>query len=99
MEMQGISVIPTIAWSDESSFEWCFDGEPTNKPVAVSTVGVMADEETKDAFLLGYNAMIERLHPTQILYYGQVVDELKDDPTLIPIESFGDQMKKRLGES
>ena len=96
MEMQGISVIPTIAWSDESSFEWCFDGEPTHKPVAVSTVGVMASKETKEAFLLGYNAMIERLKPTQILYYGQVIDELKDDPTLIPIESFGEQMKKRL---
>lgn len=99
MEMQGISVIPTIAWSDESSFEWCFDGEPVHKTVAVSTVGVMARQETKEAFLLGYNAMIERLHPTQILYYGKVIDELKDDPTLIPIEHFGDQMKKRLGGS
>ncbi|GHV97882.1 hypothetical protein lacNasYZ03_11580 [Lactobacillus nasalidis] len=99
MEMQGISVIPTIAWSDESSFEWCFDGEPTHKPVAVSTVGVMQSKETKESFLAGYNAMIDRLQPTQILYYGQIIDELKGDPTLIPIESFGEKMKKRLGES
>lgn len=99
LEQNGVKVIPTIAWSDENSFEWCFDGEPVHKPVAVSTVGVMASQETKEAFLLGYNAMIERLKPTQILYYGQVIDELKDDTTLIPIESFGDQMKKRLGRS
>ena len=24
----GIKVIPTVGWSDEASFEWCFDGLP-----------------------------------------------------------------------
>lgn len=28
-QMYGINVIPTICWSDRESFEWCFDGEPT----------------------------------------------------------------------
>lgn len=27
-QSNGITVIPTISWSDESSFDWCFDGEP-----------------------------------------------------------------------
>ena len=36
MQMYGIDVIPTIAWSTPESFEWCFDGEPTNGIVAVS---------------------------------------------------------------
>ena len=35
----GITVIPTISWSDESSFDWCFDGEPVGGAVAVSSVG------------------------------------------------------------
>ena len=26
-EENGIEVIPTICWSDEKSFDWCFDGE------------------------------------------------------------------------
>ena len=30
-ESKGIKVIPTICWSDSSSFEWCFDGEPRNQ--------------------------------------------------------------------
>lgn len=27
-QMHGIEVIPTLCWSDEESFAWCFDGEP-----------------------------------------------------------------------
>lgn len=37
-QMHGIQVIPTICWSDTASFDWCFDGEPTNSCVAVSSV-------------------------------------------------------------
>lgn len=36
MQMLGIKVIPTIAWSDKESFDWCFDGEPEGGTVAVS---------------------------------------------------------------
>ena len=35
----GMTVIPSICWSDESSFAWCFDGEPVGGTVAVSSVG------------------------------------------------------------
>ena len=38
-QSNGITVIPTISWSDESSFDWCFDGEPVGGAVAVSSVG------------------------------------------------------------
>ena len=34
-QSNGITVIPTISWSDESSFDWCFDGEPVGGAVAV----------------------------------------------------------------
>ena len=27
-QSMGITVIPSICWSDHDSFEWCFDGEP-----------------------------------------------------------------------
>lgn len=27
-QQHGVNVIPTISWSDKSSFDWCFDGEP-----------------------------------------------------------------------
>lgn len=95
-EQNGIQVIPTIAWSDEDSWAWCFDGEPVNKPVAISSVGVMNSEQTKDAFLAGYNKMIEVLNPPQILYYGEMLPELEDDSTIIRLDSFTTQLRKRV---
>lgn len=37
---RGSVVIPTIAWSDESSYDWCFDGEPKHSIVATSYNGM-----------------------------------------------------------
>lgn len=30
LQENGVDVIPTISWSTPDSYEWCFDGEPTN---------------------------------------------------------------------
>lgn len=70
----GITVIPTIAWSTPESYEWCFDGEPTNSVVAVSTVGCMRNGKTREAFLDGYKEMIKRLNPSKILVFSHVKD-------------------------
>lgn len=70
-ESQGLRVIPTICWSDSKSFEWCFDGEPINSVVAVSTKGTQGNQTAKERFLAGYNQMIKRLNPTQILLFGK----------------------------
>lgn len=70
---RGITVIPTIGWSDESSFEWCFDGEPKNSIVAVSDVGCRKTEKGRNGFRLGYNEMIKRLNPSKILLYTGVI--------------------------
>lgn len=67
-----ITVIPTISWSDENSFEWCFDGEPVGGAVAVSSVGTQNSAETKAMFLKGYTEMIKRLQPSLVYFYGKV---------------------------
>ncbi len=46
-QSMGYKVIPTIAWSDESSFDWCFDGVPKGATVAVSSVGTQSSEKNK----------------------------------------------------
>ena len=68
----GIRVIPTICWSDKDSFEWCFDGEPTHSVVAISSVGTQNSRERRQKFLDGYMEMVDRLQPTQIIFYGSV---------------------------
>ena len=75
LQALGIDVIPTISWSDEKSFEWCFDGEPTGGCVAVSSVGCMKSRDLKTAFLKGYNEMLCRLTPTEVIFYGSVPEE------------------------
>lgn len=38
-QQNGIKVIPSIAWSNEDSLDYCLDGEPKESIVAVSSVG------------------------------------------------------------
>jgi hypothetical protein len=88
----GITVIPTICWSDEKSFEWCFDGEPSGGTVAVSSVGTQKSSETKRAFLLGYDAMLERLSPSKIIFYGNIPEECRGN--IVHIKSFQDKFRE-----
>lgn len=85
-EGNGIEVIPTVCWSDESSFDWCFDGEPVGGTVAVSAIGTQNSRQAKQAFLLGYDEMIRRLEPETIIFYGNVPDECKGN--IVRIKSF-----------
>ena len=78
-QANGLTVIPTINWADEKSFEWCFDGEPTNSIVAISTVGSMNSKANKEGFYKGYEEMKKQLQPKKILCYGTVPEELKNE--------------------
>lgn len=79
-----MDVIPTISWSTPDSFEWCFDGEPMGGAVEVSSVSAANSREKKVLFLAGYNAMIERLCPETVLFYGKVPDECQGNIIQIP---------------
>lgn len=70
-EKQGLTVIPTICWSDNKSYEWCFDGEPKKSIVAISTKGTQGDSLAKERFYAGYYQMMKRLEPTQIMLFGK----------------------------
>lgn len=84
LQENGVNVIPTISWSTPDSFEWCFDGEPVGGAVAVSSVSAANSREKKVLFLAGYNAMIERLCPETVLFYGKVPDECQGNIIQIP---------------
>jgi len=65
----GINVIPNVTWGYEDSYEWCFDGMPKHSVVAVSNVGCMKDKDLIEMFNKGYNEMLNRLEPKEILFY------------------------------
>ena len=71
----GLTVIPSICWSDHDSYAWCFDGEPVGGTVAVSSVGTQKNPLARTLFLDGYAEMICRLQPEKIIFFGDVPTE------------------------
>lgn len=94
-QQHGIRVVPTIGWSDASSYAWCFDGEPAGGAVAVSSVGTQINPRAAALFRDGYNEMIRRLHPRQILFCGVIPDGLDECGEIIRIHTFQDRFRTR----
>lgn len=67
-QMYGLTVIPTVSWSDENSFDFCFLGLEKGGAVAVSTIGCLQESM---AFLKGYRQMLNELEPSTIICYGE----------------------------
>lgn len=88
----GITVIPTISWSDYSSFDWCFDGEPVGGIVAVSSVGTQNNPVSQELFITGYREMMDRLEPSKVIMYGNVPDECEGD--IIRVGAFQEKWRK-----
>lgn len=94
LQSLGVNVFSSINWGDKSSFSWCFDGEPSNSCVAVSSVGTQMGGESRKAFMYGYDAMLEILNPTTILFWGKVPDECRGN--IVRVKEF--QNKFRIDE-
>lgn len=92
-QMHGIRVIPTICWSDRSSYDWCFDGEPDGGIISISSVGTQKREDAKDAFADGCREALRRLNPKQILWYGRCPDEF--DWNVVKIKPHYDEIVER----
>ena len=69
---RGLTVIPSVCWSDEASYDWCFDGEPAGGTVAVSSVGTQKNPKARQLFLAGYQEMTARLKPAKVIFFGDV---------------------------
>lgn len=96
----GMLVIPTVTWSDPSTFEFCFDGEPKGGVVAVSSVSMFETDEFRQWLLLGYEEMMRRLSPRQIIWRGLVPEEFDeaDRRRLVVIQQYTDrfdEMRRR----
>ena len=77
----GVWVIPSLCWSDERCFSFCFDGVPHNSVVAISTVGGIKEKTAYENFIKGCDEAIRILAPSGIILYGSEVDyDFKDIP-------------------
>lgn len=74
----GVRVIPTVCWSDHTSYGFAFAGIPEGSTVATSAVGVK-DAESISYFEMGYREMIQRLKPHHVVFYGaKIAPELQE---------------------
>ena len=74
---QGLRVVPTVNWGDETTFDFCFAGIEKGSVVAVSTYMASAHDnrcDQKEWFLTGYREMLRRIEPEKIIcYHTQVL--------------------------
>ena len=74
MQDNEVLVIPTLMWAEPETFEFCFDGLPSDSTVAVSTIGVKDDEYALEIWHEGMQEAMERLKPRNVLVYGGALD-------------------------
>lgn len=72
-QSKGLRVIPTVAWGDERTFDFCFDGIEEGSIVAVSTY---YRENCEHDFMPGYNAMLKKIKPSVIICYDEPFDSM-----------------------
>lgn len=97
-QMHGATVIPTITWSDPSTLEWCFDGEPHHSIVALSSVGMLNNPVFYDWMMTGYWEMVKRIDPIRIIWKGSLPKEIENSSEMekvFHIPSFTDKWRDK----
>lgn len=92
---EGLQAIPTVGWSDKSSYEFAFLGIQRYCPVAVGTVGILKDKNAVRLFMQGFEEMIQRLEPSKILIYGNKLIELGNIPNIQWFEPYCNKWNRR----
>lgn len=69
-QRNGVTVIPTLSWTDRRSYGFCFGGLPKRATYAVSTVGVKGDEDAMKVWQDGMDEAVRVLKPKSLIVYG-----------------------------
>ena len=66
----GMTVIPTVTWSDDESLEFCLDGIPKHSTIAISTMGE-GRWANWQSLKRNWNYVMDKLEPETVLLYGK----------------------------
>lgn len=95
-QRQGLRVIPAPCWSDEDSFEYCFDGMPKNSCLCISSVGCVKSPITREYFNRGFQETLNRLTLSQVILYGCIDDDMRKRLSGIPYVHIESEQQKRI---
>lgn len=84
---KGLTVIPSIGWSDEWSYEFCFDGVQEGAVVAVSTLGSYDVEST---YLEGFRRMCEKIKPQVVICYAKPFEAMRELVNIVEVPYVAD---------
>lgn len=87
----GMTVIPTLQWSNEGSFEWCFKYVPRGGTVIVSAKGTQNDRGRKELFAAGMREAIRQCEPVRVLLVG----DADFDFSSVEVVRYPDTMARR----
>jgi hypothetical protein len=79
---KGITVIPSVSWSDEWSYEFCFDGIQQEAIVAVSTLG---SYDIEPLYLEGFRRMCEKIRPKKVICYAKPFETMREMADIIEV--------------
>ena len=86
---QGLRVVPTVNWGDETTFDFCFEGIEKGSVVARSTYMASAHNnrcDQKEWFLTGYREMLQRIEPEKIICYHTPFSEMEGNIVYVDYE-------------
>ena len=70
----GFKVIINVRWTDEASYEFCFEGIEEGSVVSIGSHGCSKELADRKLFESGLEEMIRRIKPKKIIIYGTVTD-------------------------
>lgn len=96
-QSKGVHVMPSLTWSDEESYKYCFDWVPKHSCVCISTVGCVQNKDSYHRFLQGYEKALEVTEPEQVIIYGKVTKEMQDmRKNIYRVPSYMEERKKHI---
>ena len=97
-QMMDIKVIPTAGFGGENTWDWCFDGLPTNSTLAITTNGVLSDPEAMRIFVGGVSTLVQTKAPRNLVICGNYpkwIHKKYPQINIIPIPSYGQLWNRR----
>lgn len=85
----GLTVIPTVSWSNEASFDFCFSGIECGSIVAVSTLGTKTTETAQSSFMAGFQEMCGILKPELVICYCSPYSQMYNYAEILAVKHEG----------
>jgi len=74
----GIKVMPTLNWSDENSYDFCFSGVPKNCKTVIVQCRNLSNELAKKRFIKGIYEAKKRINFEKVYIYGANITQTKE---------------------